>query len=300
MEKGLGGKSMYYILYGFLYLVSLLPFWILYSISYIAYVIVYYIIGYRKQVVLSNLAIAFPEKSLDERKLIAKKFYKNLTDSFIETVKLFSISKKQLQKRFRCDSDSLNDYYAADKNVQFHLAHFFNWEYANLSFSLNSKNLFVVVYMPLVNKAMDKIFISLRTRFNAKMISATSYVRDFKPYSKEKFSLVFVADQSAGNTLSAYWLPFFGKLTPFVTGPEKSARLNNTICYYAKFKKVKRGYYQVQFFNLTSNPRQLKEGDITKRMITYIEENIKEQPENYLWSHRRWKHEFNPSKHHAL
>ncbi len=291
---------MYYLLYGFLYLVSLLPFWILYRISDFAYVIIYYIIGYRKQVVLSNLAIAFPEKSVEARRQIAKKFYRSFTDNFIETIKLLSISKEQLQKRFVCDYKILEDYYATGKSIQFHLAHLFNWEYGDLSFSLVSKYPVLIVYMPLANKAANKLFYELRSRFDAKMIAATSYLKEFKPYSKEKFSLMLVADQSAGKSSAAYWLPFFGKLAPFVTGPEKSARLTDTICLYANFKKFKRGHYHVHFFEITTEPRKLEEGEITKRMIKLIEENIKEQPENYLWSHRRWKHTYDPARHRVL
>ena len=189
---------MYYLLYGFLYLISLLPFWVLYGISDFAYFLIYYIIGYRKDIVLSNLTIAFPEKSFEEKKQIAKKFYKNFTDNFIETIKLLSISKKQLKKRFTGEFDkSMNNYYESGRNVQFHLGHFFNWEYANLSLSLNSIYPVLVVYMPLINKAMDKIFYNLRTRFNAKMIAATYYLKEFKPYSKGKdFAIVFVGDQN--------------------------------------------------------------------------------------------------------
>ncbi len=291
---------MYYLLYGFLYLVSLLPFWILYGISYVAYVIIYHFIGYRKDIVLSNLDIAFPNKSLSEKKIIAKQFYKNFTDSFIETIKLLSISKKQLNKRFICNYDSVNKYYATGKNVQLHLAHFFNWEYANLSFSMYSKFQLLIVYMPITAKALDKLFFKLRTRFNAKLISATSFLKEFKPFSRQRFCLVFVADQSAGHPAAAYWLPFFGKLTPFVTGPEKSARLNNAACLYAKFNKIKRGYYHLEFHEISDGEQRLNEGELTRRMIEHIENNIREEPADYLWTHRRWKHTFDPKLHQLL
>ena len=291
---------MFYLLYGFLYLVSLLPFWILYGISYFAYILIYYCTGYRKHVVLSNIALAFPEKTLAERKLIAKKFYKNFTDSFIEIVKLLSISKKQLRKRFVGEFDTVNKYYATGRNVQLHAGHFFNWEYASLLFSLESKYPVLLVYMPVINKAMDKFFYKLRSRFDAKMIAATSYLKDFRPYSKGRFSLIMVGDQSAGNTETAYWLRFFGKITPFVTGPEKSARLNNTVVLYGHYQKIKRGYYHLKFYIITEDPGNLKEGEITKRLISFVEDNIKEQPEIYLWTHRRWKHKYDPSKHRAL
>ncbi|HEX5153893.1 MAG TPA: lysophospholipid acyltransferase family protein [Parafilimonas sp.] len=291
---------MYYLTYSLLYLISLLPFWVLYGISYCAYIILYYFIGYRKEVVLSNLSIAFPEKSLDERKAIAKKFYKNFTDNFIEVVKMFSISPAQLQKRITWDYESLNKYYETGKNVQFHLGHFFNWEYANFSVSLESKFQVLVVYRTIFNKAMNKIFIRLRTRFNAKIIAANAFLKEFKPYSKERFCIVFVADQNPSKPIRGYWLPFFGKLAPFVTGPEKTARLTNAICLYVKFKKIKRGYYHVQLLEISDNPKQTAEGDITKSFVKYMEENIREQPETYLWSHRRWRHTYDPEKHRAL
>ena len=291
---------MYYFIYGLLYLVSLLPFWVLYRVSDLAYIILYYITGYRKQVVMSNLTIAFPDKSDNEKKLIAKKFYKNFTDNFIEVIKLFSISPAQLQKRFTADISDLNKYYATGKNVQLHLAHFFNWEYANLTLGLGSDYPVLVVYMPIANKSFNKVFHKLRTRFNAKMIAANSYLKEFKPYSKERFCLVFVADQNAPKAAQAYWLPFFGRLTSFVTGPEKSARLTNAVCLYIKFKKIKRGHYHGQIFEISDNPRQTAEGDITKGFVKFIEENMREQPENYLWSHRRWKYTYDPTRHRAL
>lgn len=291
---------MYYIVYAFLYVFSLLPFWILYGISYCTYVLIYYVVRYRKDVVIENLTIAFPDKSTEEKEGIAKKFYKNFTDSFIETIKLFSISPAQLQKRFNWDCGELNKYYETGRNVQAHLGHFFNWEYANLSVSLTATFPVLVVYMPITNKAMNKIVIKLRTRFNAKIIGATTFLKDFRPYSKEHSCLIFVADQNAGLYNLAYWLPFFGKMAPFVTGPEKTARLNNSICVYVKFKKIKRGYYTVRLIEMTNEPRLLKEGDLTKSIRDMVEENIREQPENYLWTHRRWKRTFDPSKHRAV
>jgi len=288
---------MYYLLYGFLYLISLLPFWILYGISDFAYFLIYYIIGYRKDIVLSNLAIAFPEKSLEEKKVISKKFYRNFTDNFIETIKLLSISKKEMKKRFTGEFDKVNEYYGSGRNVQYHLGHFFNWEFGNLSLSLNSIFPVLVIYMPLKNEAMDKIFYKLRSRFGATLLAATNYLKEFKPYIRQRFSLIFVGDQNPGITENAYWFNFFGRLTPFVTGPEKSARLNNTITMYAQFTKLRRGYYYVNFYLMTDEARKLQEGEITKRMINFIEDSIRKEPENYLWTHRRWKHQFDPSRH---
>ena len=249
---------------------------------------------------MNNLAIAFPEKNIEERKQIAKRFYKNLIDSFIETIKLLSISKQRLNKRLTWNAENLNQHYASGKNVQLHLGHFFNWEYANFALSLKSDFPVLIVYMPVINKVIDKLFYKLRTRFNAKMVAATHFRRDLAPYSKSKYCIVFVADQNAGVADNAYWSNFFNKPAPFVTGPEKSARLNNCIVYFIKFIKLKRGFYHADFILLTDAPRSLPEGELTKRMIAEMESSIKEKPANYLWSHRRWKHEYVPEKHERL
>ena len=249
---------------------------------------------------MSNLDIAFPEKSIEEKKIIAKQFYKNLVDNFIETIKLISISKEQLLKRFTWYAEGMNAYYEKGRNVQLHLGHFFNWEYANYLLSIKSKYPVLVVYMPIINKVFNKLFLKLRSRFNAKMIAATHFRRDFLPYSTDKHCLVFVADQNAGAPDKAYWSNFFNKPAPFVTGPEKTARLNNSIVFFGKFSKLKRGFYSVNITMLTATPRSLKEGELTKLMIEQIEASIKEYPSNYLWSHRRWKHEYKPGKHNLI
>lgn len=291
---------MYYLVYGLLYLISLLPFFILYLISDFFYFIIYHVWGYRKDVVMNNLDIAFPGKTTEEKKQIAKQFYKNLIDNFIETLKLLSISKKELSKRFIVPHEDINRHFSSGKNVQLHLGHFFNWEYANLSLCLGLHYPVLIVYMPIKNKIFEKLFIKLRTRFTAKMVAATNFRRDFFPFIKERYCIVFVADQNAGTTHNAYWSNFFNKPAPFVTGPEKNAKLTNCIVYYVQFYKHKRGFYEVKFILLTDDARSLKEGVLTKQMIALLEESIKENPANYLWSHRRWKHQFEPEKHEKL
>ncbi len=148
---------MYPIVYGIFYLLSLLPWRVLYLISDGLYLLVYYIIGYRKKVVFQNLAIAFPEKTMAERTRIAKDFYHNFIDSFIETIKLLFISEISFRKRFTVNIDVLNNLYAGTQNVQIVAGHYFNWEFANLGVSLDSKFPFIGVYMPLSNKIFDKL-----------------------------------------------------------------------------------------------------------------------------------------------
>ena len=273
----------------------------MYIISDCIYALGYYIIGYRKDVVMKNLSLAFPEKTEAERIRIAKDFYHNLIDNFIETLKLVSVNKKQFQKRFICnDWHVLNDLYPTGQKVQFCTAHFFNWEFANLGASLSSKYPFVVVYMPVANKIIDKIIYNMRSKFGTILIPATEFRTKFHQYASNIYALVLVADQSAGNPSKAYWADFFGRKAPFVKGLEKGARLNNTAIIYGNFFKIKRGYYKLDLKLMTTEPNQYPEGAITKMMIKEVEASVKKNPANYLWSHRRWKHEFDEEKYGKL
>lgn len=291
---------MYAFLYFIFYLFSLLPWFILYLVSDGIYILVYYVFGYRKKVVLNNLQIAFPEKTEKERIRIAKDFYHNFIDNFIETLKLISISEKEMLRRFKTNNiNVLNDLYDKVDKVQIITGHYFNWEFANLSVGIESKFPFLVVYMPLKNKSFNKLIYTIRTKFKTVLISATNYRNEFKKYSSGKYSLILVSDQNPGNPENAYWGNFFGKKTPLVKGPEKGSKQNNTAVIYADFYKIKRGFYQLDFELISINPREdfKKEGTLTKLLLHKIEESIKQHPANYLWSHKKWKHEFDEKKH---
>ncbi len=288
---------MYYLIYGFLYLLSLIPWPIMYGISDLVYGLIYYIIRYRKEVVFRNLSIAFPEKTEQERIQIAKEFYHNFTDTFIETIKLLSISTKNFEKRFTCsDIHVLNDLYATGQSVELVSGHYFNWEFGNLGLARLSKYPFLGVYMPLSNPAFNKIVYDLRSRYGTILLPATQFRAAFLKYSKETYMLGLVADQSPGGPDHVYWTEFFGKMTPFVKGPEKGAKVNNTAVIYAYYYKVKRGHYKVDLKLLTTDPSSFAEGQLTKTMIREIEASIRQNPANYLWTHRRWKFEFDPEK----
>lgn len=291
---------MYYLVYGIFYLLSLLPWRVIYLFSDFAYFLLYYVFGYRKQVVMGNLQIAFPDKTEEERKRIAKQFYRQFTDNFIEIIKLISISKKELLKRFTGNFEVLENLYATGANVQVHLGHFFNWEFANLATSSQTSYPFVVVYMPVKNKVFNRLIYNLRRRFGAHLVAATNFRNEFNPYTKGRYALVLVGDQNPGNPDEAFWAPFFGKLTPIVKGPEKGAKINRAAVVMAKFYPVKRGHYQIHFELLTTQARNTPDGEITKKMLEFIEGAIREHPATYLWSHRRWKWQFDEEKHRKL
>lgn len=283
---------MYYIIYGLLYLVSLLPFFILYGISDLACFILYRLIGYRKEVVLGNLAIAFPEKTLAEREKIAGQFYKNFIDTFIETIKMLSISEKEFNKRAVVDLAECNALVKKGLNIQFQSGHQMNWEYVNWVMVKKIETSFVGVYMKLSNKSLDRIFYDMRKKFGTVLVAATDFRSRMHQVFNKQYSLALAADQNPGSPQFAYWLYLFGKPAPFVKGPDKGARKNRSAVVFVKFIKVKRGYYKFEPTVITENAALLKEGELTLLYRDFLEETIREHPDNYLWSHRRWKFDY--------
>ncbi|MDB5201871.1 MAG: hypothetical protein JWQ27_1280 [Ferruginibacter sp.] len=280
---------MYYLIYGLLYLFSLLPFFILYAISDFAAFLLYRVFGYRKAIVINNLRIAFPEKNEAEINSIAKKFYTNLCDTFIETIKLLSLSESRIRKRAVIDLDECNALAAKGKNIQFHSGHQMNWEYANYAIALNLKAPWVGVYMRINNKALNKIFYDMRERYGTVLVAAQEFRTRMHSVFNKQYTLGLAADQNPGTPAAASWLYFFGRPTSFVTGPDKGARKNNTAVVFVKFVKVKRGYYRYEPTLITENGADLKEGELTLLYRDFLEQTIRQEPDNYLWSHRRWK-----------
>lgn len=281
--------AMYYVLFSFLYLISLLPLFILYRLSDLAYVILYHITGYRKKVVLHNLSIAFPDKTEKEKIKIAKQFYKNFCDTFIETIKFISASKKFFQKRFTGNYDVIENLYATGKSIQIHLGHNFNWELANMVVPSYLSYKVLAVYLPIKNKAVDRLFRYLRSRNGSCLIATTNFANDFEPHRQTQYAMGLIADQNPSNPYNAYWIPFFGRPTPFLRGPEKGARRNNLPVVFCYFTKKKRGYYVGHAELATTDPMALEEGALTKMYAAYLQKVMTAHPEMWLWSHRRWK-----------
>lgn len=287
---------MYQIVYAIFYALSLLPWRLMYFIGDGIYALVYYVFGYRKQVVMKNLSIAFPEKTEQERTRIAKDFYHNFIDTFIETIKLLSITPKEFDKRCTRNVDAVNNLKATGQSVQLHSGHFFNWEFGNLCMSKSLNYPFIGVYQPLSNKIFNRLILKLRSKFGAILIPVTEFKTSFHQYTKEPYTLGLVADQNPSNPNNAFWMPFFGKMAPFVKGPEKGAQRMNTAVVMVEFYKIKRGYYQLDCTLLTTKPKEFADGEITKKLIQFIEGCVRKRPSNYLWSHRRWKFEFDAEK----
>ncbi len=285
---------MYYIIYPILYLLSLLPFFILYGISDFCALLLCRVFRYRREIIWDNLKIAFPEKTEKERRLIARRFYQYFTDSFIEMLKFISISKKGMSKRTTGTFDIINRLLAEGKNVNLLCGHQFNWEYANLLYSAMLNVPFITIYHPLKNKTFDRLMLKIRSRFGAVLVSSESFGNKMHTVFKNQYALVLAADQSPSNPKRGYWINFFNCPTPFLVGPEKSAVRNKVPVVYVAFKRIKRGHYHFESVLLTENGGNTGRGEITGLYRDELEKAIRSDKPNYLWSHKRFKFEWQP------
>ncbi|HEV2478994.1 MAG TPA: lipid A biosynthesis acyltransferase [Puia sp.] len=281
---------MYYVVYGLLYLLSLLPLWLLYGLSDCIALLLYAVIRYRRDVVLSNLAVAFPGWSDAERLRIARRFYRNFTDNFIEMIKLLSASPRFLQKRFTLDNPELLDYYYDQgRKLQLHLGHCFNWEIANVAMPPHTRYAFLVAYMPVENKIFERLLKHLRGRTGSVLLPATRMNKAIIPYRHQQYMLVLVADQAPSGPENSYWLNFFDRPTAFIRGPERGARIADIPAVFVRFYKPRRGYYRAELITIAEHPRELPEGELTRRFGRLLEDAIRKQPDCWLWSHKRFK-----------
>jgi KDO2-lipid IV(A) lauroyltransferase len=195
-----------------------------------------------------------------------------------------------LQRHFTGDTSIFYDLHKKGKKLQVHLGHNFNWELANAAMPLMIPYQMLVVYMPINNKAVDRLFMKIRTRTGSVMLPATKMSTAIIPWLDKQYMLALVADQNPGNPSKGYWVSFFGRPTPFVKGPEKGAKVNDTAVVFVHITKSRRGFYHLHLTLATEDPRALAEGELTSIYIKYLENVIRQHPEMWLWSHRRWKH----------
>ncbi len=256
------------------------------------YVVLYKLLGYRKGVVLTNLRKSFPEKSEKEIEQIASNYYKYLCDLFLETFKTLTVSRKTMLKHCYFSPQALkvfDDLAAENKSVVLVMGHFGNWEWAGNTFSMQCKHQLYVIYHPIRNKYFDWLMYRMRTRFGTKLIAMKDTFREMLANREELNATAFIADQTPAPE-NAYWTEFLNQDTPVFKGTELIARKVNYTIVYAKVKRVKRGYYEIFAEVLHDNPKSTTDGEISELHTKKLEQDIIEQPEIWLWSHRRWKH----------
>ncbi len=282
---------IFYLALPFIYLISLLPFWLMYRVSDFLFVVLYYGLSYRKKVVLTNLRNSFPEKSEQEIQVIARRFYRYLCDLILETLKSLTISPRQVKKHLTFEGiEVLQHYHEKKQSVIVVLGHFGNWELAGARFAVEPiiHQLFII-YRPLKNKYFDRLFYHMRTRLGNKLYPMKEATRGMVNDRKDLTSTAFIADQTPSPD-NALWLTFLNQDTPVFLGTERLARKLNYPIIYIAAKRPKRGHYCIEMELLFDQPKDTAENEITIAHTKRLEKDIIAQPEIWLWTHRRWKH----------
>lgn len=286
--KKIISKALNYLLFYFLLLLSLLPFWVLYLKSDALAFFLYHIIGYRKKVVRKNLETSFPDAT-DIRKT-EKRFYHFLGDTFIESLKLFTIRKKNLLKRVTCDNPEIMEQYAKEnRSVIFMSAHYGNWEYMIYAMNLLFTHWAIGVGKPLSNEVMNKLTNERRSRFGMKIINASNIKEEFQKDKDTLTASLFLSDQYPGGANKGFHTTFLNKETDFLFGAEKYARDYDFAVVYADVERIRRGRYKIHLIKITDNPLKEEHNAIMNSYVRLLEKTIERDNAYWLWSHKRWK-----------
>lgn len=282
---------VYILVYPLLWLISILPFRLFYFFSDFVFFVLFYVVGYRKRVVSENLARAFPGKSKKELKKIKKEFYRHMCDMFLEMVKTLNISKEELKERYKIINIEVLQDIVKDNSVLIVCSHYANWEW-NVSINnyVNAKG--YAVYQKIGNSYFDDLIKKIRAKWNTTLITQQETVKTV--YRNVQNGVIsaygMVSDQSPQVKRAQYWSEFMGVKAPIFNGPENMARKLDLAVVFLKVSKVKRGYYQAEFIPITTSGKQTKKHQITDQFLRLTEDQIREKPEYYLWTHKRWKH----------
>jgi len=282
----------YYIFYCVNWVITLLPLRVLYIFSDFAFLLLYYFPSYRRKVVAENLKNSFPEKSDAELKSIAKKFYRHLADFFIETVKLMHVSREEQNRRYTYTNVEVIDKLREDKrDIVAVLGHYNNWEWPTLLPFFLKHNV-IIIYRPLQNKYFDRFIYRQRSRYGIVLTPTNMVIREIVNSQKNNINTisVFLTDQTPAKGDIKYWTKFLNQDTPVYTGTEKIASKYDMAMVFFHVQKIKRGYYNLNIELLLEHTAGLPEHVVTETHVRRLEETIREKPEYWLWSHRRWKH----------
>jgi KDO2-lipid IV(A) lauroyltransferase len=271
--------------------VSLLPYPMMYGLSDFTFMLLYYVVPYRKKIVLQNLRNSFPEKSEEEIKHICKKFYHHFCDLIFESLKLFTVGEQSIMKRVKLvNSDLLNDYFKKGKSLVLATGHYANWEWPAATLTLHSSHTGTGIYQKLSSKFFDKKLRKTRARFGVKLMSTREVAAFFEEHRNELCTYGFINDQSPSDPSRGHWMKFLNQDTCMFLGVEKYSVKYNYPVLYGVITKEKRGHYQLEYKVVSENPSTAVPFAITEECARINEALIRSKPEYWLWTHRRWKH----------
>ncbi|MCB4234899.1 lysophospholipid acyltransferase family protein [Kaistella anthropi] len=280
-------------LFKIIILFSKLPLKVLYGLSDFIFVITYFVVGYRKDVVFQNLKNSFPEKSDSELKIIRKKFYHNFCDYLVETLKSFTISSHELRVRVQhLNQDVFHEAKKENKNIILLAGHIFNWEWFNALATIIPQEKSFPVYRKVQSSFWEQKVKAIRNRFGNHALEAKEVIRHiFKNTNDGNSVYMFVADQTPHSSEVTYGLEFLHQKTPAFVGYDKLSTRMDLVFVYCEMKKVKRGYYQINYHRIYPDGEKFQEYEVVRKFHKMLETTINKRPDNYLWSHRRWKYQ---------
>ncbi len=288
-------NKVYYLLLLFLVRIhALLPLRLLYVISDFLYLIIYYIVGYRRKVVYDNLKQCFPEKSTKERVELEKRFYHHFCDIIIESLKQAHISQEELLRRTEIKNiEMINEWMKTGRSCILILGHYGNWEwFSSINFRIAPFG-FGGVYRQLKSEVMDKLLLQIRSAYGAITIEKNQTLRELMQYKRDNKPVMisFLSDQTPSANNLHYWTTFLNRETSILVGAERIAKKLDFDVIYLDIQKVSRGKYAAEFKLITDNPKATAEFEITEKYARLMEETILRDPAYWLWSHKRWKHQ---------
>jgi len=280
------------LFYLFIIPISLLPSPFLYLLSDLVYFLVYKVFGYRTKVVIQNLRNSYPQKSEAEIQAICKDFYHHLADIILESIKLFTLSKSELRKRFVCTNPELvESFYKKGRHAMGLTCHYANWEWLAASVADHSSHMAIGIYQPLTNPFFEKKMLKSRGKLGTYLVGVKKAKESIENYlNSEKLFVCTIIDQTPSNPEKCYWTHFLNQDTPVHLGMDKYARDYNCVVLFAVTKKVRRGFYEVHYELLCEEPSQTQLGEIAEMYTRKTEEIVNADPQYWLWTHKRWKH----------
>lgn len=282
---------IFILVYPALWMVSILPYRLFYFLSDCFFFLVFHVVGYRKQVVFDNLKLVFPDKTDAELYKIRKNFFKHMCDMFMEMVKTMNLSKEDVKKRYHVTNIEVLQELEKTKSTLIVCSHYANWEW-NVSINNYVQSKGYAVYQKIGNRYFDTWIKKVRARWNTTLITQQETVKTVVRNKRDDIigSFGMVSDQSPQVHRAQYWTEFMGIKVPVFNGAETMARKMDLAVVFLKVSKVKRGYYKAEFIPITDSGSQTAKNEITDKFLRLTEQQIKEKPAHYLWTHKRWKH----------
>ena len=274
-------------------LLSLLPFAFFHALASFTAFLLQYVLNYRRALIEQNIRQALPTISQEELHKIVKAFYRNFADTFTEAIKLMTLSQSRINKRCTVDLSVVQELLSKGKSVQMMAAHQFNWEYVNHVIPQALTSPYYFVYRTIQSPAFNQLFLYLRCKKGARAVAAEEFFQKRDEIFSQPAALILGADQNPSRPANARWMNFFGKPTPFHPGPAKGAIAYNAAMVMLRLQRKKRGYYHLDAQLITENAADFTVDQLTWLYKKEAERVILEDPTNYLWSHRRWRHEWN-------